>query len=584
MDNKLSKTFIHIALAVIIALLCIQSAYAAINVNVSVEGVEGDIEKNVFAFLSIEQLKEHQDLTEVLLKKLHKKAPDEIRKALQPFGYYRPDIQAELVLEGSIWNAIYKITPGDPVIIDNVEISITGEGRDHKSFRRLIENIPVHKGGILNHQQYEETKRLLLDTAMNFGFLNPEMVKSRIEVHTEKGAADVFLDFDTGPQFHFGDVTFIQDVFSQEFLARFVPFSKGEPYAVSMILNLQKALTNSDYFESVEVMPRIEQAEGLEVPIEVKLIPQKRNKYKFGLGYGTDTGFRGSVVWEITRINKDGHRFGLALKASEINSGITGRYTIPLRDPRTDRLAFTGGISREDTDTSESEKIFAGAQFDHLRYGWKESMYLNFEEEDFDVASDEGRTTLLMPGISWTKIWADNPVNTKKGLRIYLDIHGANEGLVSDTSFLQFQSQIKYIRGLWAGSRIIMRGEAGTSIMSEFSELPPSVRFFAGGDNSVRGYDYESLGPKDENGDVAGGRHLLAGSIEYEHKIIGNWSAALFYDAGNAIDSISDPIESGAGFGIRWKSPVGPVRIDLAFPLSESQKDWRIHLVVGPDL
>lgn len=574
----------HRALAGIIVLLCICSADAAINVNVSVEGVEGDIKKNVLAVMSIEQQGRHQDLTESLLKKLHRKAPAEIRQALQPFGYYRPDIQSDLALQGSLWNAFYRITPGDPVIIGNVEVSITGEGRDHKSFRRVTKRIPVHKGDILNHQQYEAAKRLLLDTAMNFGFLTPEMVKSRIEVHAEKGTADVSLHFDTGPQFYFGNVTFMQDVFSQEFLARFVPFSKGGPYAVSGILDLQNALTNSDYFESVEVAPRIEQAEGLEVPIDVTLIAQKRNKYRFGLGYGTDTGVRGSVGWEITRINRDGHRFGLALKASEIKSGITGRYTIPLRDPRTDSLVFTTGISREDTDTSVSEKIFAGAQFDHMRYGLKESMYMNFEEEDFDVASDEGRTTLLMPGISWTKIWADNPVNTKHGLRIYLDIHGAHESLASDTSFLQFRSQIKYIHSLWTDSRIIVRGEAGASMISAFSELPPSVRFFAGGDHSVRGYAYNSLGPKDESGEVTGGRHLLAGSIEYEQKIIGNWSAALFYDAGNAIDSISDAVESGAGSGIRWKSPVGPVRIDLAYPLSEPENNWRVHLIVGPDL
>ncbi len=209
---------------------------------------------------------------------------------------------------------------------------------------------------------------------------------------------------------------------------------------------------------------------------------------------------------------------------------------------------------------------------------------MNHEEEDFDVADDEGRTTLLIPGISWTKIWADNPVNTKRGLRVYLDIHGTHESLISDTSFLQFRTQLKYIRGLWTDSRIIIRGEGGASLVREFSELPASVRFFAGGDHSVRGYAYNSLGPEDENGNVAGGRHLLVGSIEYEQKIRGNWSVALFYDAGNAIDSISDAIKSGAGFGVRWKSPVGPVRIDLAFPLSESEKDWRIHLIVGPDL
>ena len=580
----MTKTFINYALALTITLLNIQTAHAAINIKVSVKGVEGDIKNNVLAFLSIEQQKKHQDMTESLMKKLHKKAPHEIRQALQPFGYYQPDIQAAILLKESTWNLFYKITPGNPVIIDNIEVSITGEGRDHKSFKRFIEHIPVKKGDILNHEQYEKTKRLLQDTAISFGFFKAQMLKSKIEVHVEKGIANIILNFNTGPQFRFGNVTFFQNVFSHEFLARFIHFKKGEPYVVSSILDLKSALNNSDYFESIEITPHIDQAEDFEVPIDVKLVPRKRNKYTFGLGFGTDTGFRGSLGWEINRINKAGQRFGITLKQSEIKSGITGEYIVPLKDPRTDSLVFASGLLREDTKTSFSEKIFSSVRFNHVIKDWRESVYINYEREDFDVADDEGLTTLLILGIRRTKIWADNPVNTKRGLRLYLDIRGAHESIISDSSFLQLRSQLKCIRSLWTGGRIIMRGEGATSIVSEFSELPPSVRFFAGGDHSIRGYAYNSLGPEDRNGEVTGGKHLLVGSIEYEQKIRGNWSAALFCDAGNAINSISDTMESGAGFGLRWKSPLGPVRINLAFPVSEPDKGWRIHLVVGPDL
>jgi len=579
-----AKTFINYALALTITLLNIQPAHAAININVSVEGVEGDIKNNVFAFLSIEQQKKHPDMTESLMKKLHKKAPYEIRQALQPFGYYRPYIQAEILLKESTWNLFYRITPGDPVIIDNVEVSITGEGRNHKSFKRFIEHIPVNKGDILNHEQYEKAKRLLQDTAISFGFFKAQMLKSKIEVHAEKGISNIILNFNTGPQFRFGNVTFFQNVFSHEFLARFIHFKKGEPYVVSSILDLKNALNNSDYFESVEITPHIDQAEDLEVPIDVKLVPRKRNKYTFGLGFGTDTGFRGSVGWEINRINKAGQRFSITLKKSEIKSGVTGEYTVPLKDQRTDSLVFASGLLREDTKTSFSEKIFSSVRFNHVIKDWRESIYINYEREDFDVADDEGLTTLLISGIRRTKIWADNPVNTKRGLRLCFDIRGAHDSIISDSSFLQLQSQLKCIRSLWTGGRIIMRGEGAASIVSDVSELPPSIRFFAGGDHSIRGYAYNSLGPEDGNGDVTGGKHLLVGSIEYEQKIRGNWSAALFYDAGNAINSISDTMESGAGFGLRWKSPLGPVRINLAFPVSEPDKGWRIHLVVGPDL
>ncbi len=578
------KKIIHHGLALIIAVFYIQPAEAALNVSVVIEGIEGELKENVRALLSIEYQKNHPDLTENQLWKLHKQAPDEIRVALQPFGYYGPDIKADLVRKESGWNAVYSITPGNPVIIDNVELLITGPGRDHERFKKLAGSFPVRKNAVLNHPDYEKAKRLLHDTAMNFGFLGAKMLKSTVEVHAGQAVSNIIIHFDTGPQYRFGKVTFAQNGLSQEFLDRFMPFRQGEPYLVSKILDFQSALNNSDYFESVEIAPRAGSPEEIEVPIEVNLVPRRRHKYKFGLGYGTDTGLRGTAGWEISRINDTGHRFGITLKVSEIKSGIVGEYTVPLRDPRTDSLAFTAGYSREDTQTSFSEKLFGGIRFNHVRAGWKESLSLDYEEELFTIAGDEGRSTLLIPGIGWTKVWSDNPVQTKRGLRIFLDARGAHESILSDNSFLQIRSQMKYIRRLWAGSRIIMRAEGGVSVVSEFSELPASVRFFAGGDQSVRGYAYNSLGPEDESGDVVGGRHLIAGSIEYEQNVSGDWSAALFYDAGNAIDSISDPIESGAGFGVRWQSPVGPVRVDLAFPLSGSDKDWRIHLVVGPDL
>src|SRR5690606_9543527 len=120
-----------------------------------------------------------------------------------------------------------------------------------------------------------------------------------------------------------------------------------------------------------------------------------------------------------------------------------------------------------------------------------------------------------------------------------------------------------------------------TTRIDEFSELPASLRFFAGGDQSVRGYRYNSLGPTDASGEVIGGRKLLVGSLEYEHRIRGGWSAAVFYDAGNALEDYGDSLARGAGFGVRWLSPIGQVRIDLASALSEDGNPWRLHLNIG---
>ncbi len=557
---------------------------ASVEVTLSVEGVDGELKENVFAYLSIELYKEHPDLTENRLEKLHRKADEEIRQALQPFGYYNSEIRSSLENRDSRWRAHYIISPGPPVLVDKSEILLSGEGAEDKKFKALLKKFPLRKGDILNHQLYEQGKRSFHGLAEELGYLAASMETSRVDVNVQENRADIIIHFRTGPRYYFGEVRFVQDSFSQEFVERFVPFRKGQPYTLSALLKFQRDLNDSDYFESVDVTREIDIAEGLEVPVTVRLVPRKKNKYAFGLGYGTDTGFRGSAGWENRRLNRKGHRLKTLLRASEIKSSATAEYIVPLKKPRTESIVYSAGWAMEDTETSESEKIFIGIRHNHTRYGWNETVYVNYEQEDFEVGDDSGNSTFLIPGISWTRIRADRPLSVRRGSRIFLDMKGAHEGAISETSFLQGLTQIKLIRGITPRGRLIMRGEGGTTSADEFLKLPASLRFFAGGDHSVRGYTYKSLGPEDDEGNVIGGRHYLAGSIEYEHIIKGNWSAAVFYDTGNAINSLSDPLKQGAGFGIRWKSPVGPIRVDLAFPLSESDDPWRIHLNVGPDL
>lgn len=572
------------ALIVCILFMPVEHLYASVKVNVIVEGVEGEIKGNVLAYMSIVRHMDEPDLTPALIRKLNKKAPEEIRQALQPFGYYRPDIQSELAQEDSTWNARYRIDPGQPVLIDTIDLSIIGEGADDDRFKALKKDFPLKNGDILNHQQYEGAKRSLHDTAMRFGYLKARMITGRVDVYPEQQSAKVTLRFDTGPQHHFGEIRFIQETFNPDFLSRFVSFQKGETYTLSRILILQNTLNDSDYFDSVEVKPRLDEAKGDEVPVEVILKPRKHHKYTFGVGYGTDTGVRGSLGWENRRVNTIGHRFKSELRLSEIRSGLTAEYVVPLRNPRTDNMFFSSGWVTESTKTSESNKYFGGARYNHMRSDWKESLSLNYEQEKYDVGDNTGRSTLLIPGMSWTRIRADDTINARHGYRVFLDLKGAHEYLLSDTSFLQAYLQVKYIRGITSMSRLIIRGEGGVSLVSEFSELPPSKRFFAGGDNSIRGFAYNSLGPEDEDGDIKGGKHLMVGSIEYEHLLKENWSTAVFYDAGNAFDSLAGSFRHAAGFGIRWRSPVGPVRVDLAFPLNDAEKSWRIHLTIGPDL
>lgn len=556
---------------------------AGARVEVVVEGVSAEVRRNVLEQLGIEQQKEIPDLSDGRIRRLHEKAPDEIRLALQPFGYYRSEIETELAPTEDGWRASYRIAPGPPVPIRELDLQLTGEATGDERFQALLEQFPIKRGAALNHAIYEDAKRALQRLAAERGYLDARLTRHEVRVDLVAYAADIALHFDTGPRYRFGPVTIAQDILDPAFVARFIPFKSGDPYSTGALLELQNALGDSNYFANVEVRPYPEQAVDREVPIEVRLSPRKPDKYSLGLGYGTDTGARASLGWERRYFSDEGHRLRADLQASEIKNSLTSAYVIPIRDPRTDYITFSAGLSNEDTKTAESEIRSFGASLTHARGDWRETLSINYQNEKFDVGGQTGSSTLVLPGISWTRVRADDRIYAERGHRLTLEVRGGSSSLGSDTSFVQTRAQVKFIHDLGRG-RVIARVDAGASRVADFSELPPSVRFFAGGDQSVRGYDYNTLGPVNDAGVVVGGRHLLVASLEYEHRIAGNWSAALFYDTGNAIDDFSDPLKKGAGIGLRWKTPIGQIRVDLAEAVSEPDRPRRFHLVIGPDL
>lgn len=565
--------------------------FAQVNVDIEISGINKLLENNVRLLLSVEQQKRHPLMSEGRLRRLHKKAPKEITNALQPFGYYRPVIKAELTHTTSEhWRAIYTIDPGPPLLVGQFDFSISGEMVEDAEFRRLSGNLPLRNGDVFNHLKYEKIKTDLVKLAAERGYVNARFTEHRVVIDLEAYEARITLHYEGGPRYRFGDVQLKQDVLEPELLQRFIPFERGDPYSLYQLIDLQQALTDSDYFHTVEVLPDTPLEDNFYIPISVNLTPRKRHRYSFGLGYGTDTGGRTSVGWEIPRVNKRGHRVNTNVRVSEIGYSLGAYYRVPQNKPRTDQLVYSIGEVKEKTDASDSTLRTVGISLNRSRGHWRESLSLNYQQEDFIIGTDSGLSTLLMPSVNWTRIWGQNFISTFDGLRFDINFRGSNNQLISDTGFFQAQGGIKAINRFgsnsWFGrnNRLISRGLVGSTWAQDFHDLPSSVRFFAGGAQSVRGYAYQDLAPVDVNGNVEGGRHLLIGSIEWEHQFTDQWGSALFYDAGNALENLNDKLEQGAGFGLRWQSPVGPVRIDIANAISKENRPWRLHISIGPDL
>jgi len=560
----------------------------AANISVEVNGVEDALRDNALAFLSIQQYREKEDLTEPMIRRLHARAPDEIRRALMPFGYYRPEVDGSLEQTPDGWNARYAVRPGPPVRVRDIDVRITGDSNARKFFNDIVSEPPLKRGDVLQHEHYEAFKNALLNRAAQQGYLDAAFGVQRLAVNTDELRADIELELQTGPRYYFGDISIEQEILNDDFVRRYIDFSRSEPLNYEALLDLQYALTDSEYFTAVNVEAlRGEVSDDRHVPVRVTADANKRSRYTAGLGYGTDTGARLTLGFERRYVNRRGHKLAAQIRLSELEDTYSLRYTIPLEEPARESFQLFAGTIRTDRADTESDRIVLGASRVRTLGDWEQTLFLRAEREDSTVPGDTFRSESLIPGASWQKTSADDLFYTRDGYKLYADLHGSHPSVGSSTEFLQLHVLGKRIFPIGDRWRLLLRTEAGATALDEASLLPVSQRFFAGGDYSVRGFDYNRLGPTDENGFVVGGQYLAAGSAEIEYRFAESWAVAGFTDIGNAMNDLDTELKQSAGIGLRWISPIGVVRVDIAKPLNADippPHGVELHISLGPDL
>lgn len=572
-------------LLILASLLVVPCSFAQTEVDIEIRGIDDELEQNARLFLSLEAQKDHPLLSDGRVRRLHRRAPEEIAAALQPYGYYRATVESQLVQsESGAWTAIYTVDPGEPVRIGAVDIGISSPMAEEPVFVELLEEQDLRVGEPFSHVEYQELKSDIARLAEENGYLRSRFSEHRVEIDLERYEARIFLAVEGGDRFRFGEIVIRQGVLDPELLQRYLTFERGEPYSLDKLIDLQQALNNSDYFQIVEVSPGDLTPGSDEVPVNVVLTPRKRHRYEFALGYGTDTGARAGFGWQMPRINEKGHKLETAIRVSERGNRAYTNYRVPGKNPRTDQIVYTAGIYEENFEDTDSDRREVGVRYIHGRGEWRETLSLTYQREEYAIADIDGDSDLLIPGVAWSRTWGRDFINVLDGLRFDLSLSGASADLASDIDFAQAVGGIKFITSFDHRNRLIARGGAGATETGDFDLLPASLRFYAGGAQTVRGYKYKSLGPTNDDGDVVGARFLLFGGLEFEHYFNDRWGVALFIDAGNAIDNINEDLEQGAGFGVRWKSIIGPVRVDLANAISDEDRPWRLHVNIGPDL
>ncbi|WP_194757441.1 autotransporter assembly complex protein TamA [Aliidiomarina indica] len=555
------------------------------NVYVSIEGVDGRVANNVRSLLSIYALHEQSAPGAARVRYLHELAHRDIRRAVTPYGYYQFELESSLEQRDNNWYAHYEIRLGSAIPIGTVSIEIQGEAQEDEAFRNIRNRVNLRSGSALRHSQYESAKNRIRDLAAERGYYQARFVKQELRIDLDSYLAHVELVLDSGPRYRYGRVTFNEGHLDEDLLYRFVTFEQGQPVSSNEIIALQQGMAGTDYFGRVEVQPLWAEADDdYQVPIAVNFEPNKRRYYRTGIGYGTDTGPR--IRFDVNQrwVNSRGHRVNGQIQLSEILNSVGASYIIPGARPQTDQYAIRALYRDEDTSSTQSELFSVGVSWQTELTRTQRVIALDWQTERDVLDGVSRRSDFLLPSASWTRVHADNRLDVDRGFRLNFTVRGASTDLLSDTDFLQSTLSGKFVTRLSERVRILSRSEIGLTASGNFDRVPTSLRFYAGGDNSVRGYGYRSIGPRTELGDARGARHLFTGSIEADYEFRTNWRFAVFTDVGNAFDELDDPIKVGAGFGLRWQSPVGPIRIDLAHGFSEPGDTVRLHLTIGPDL
>ncbi|NNH86298.1 autotransporter assembly complex protein TamA [Acinetobacter terrae] len=372
--------------------------------------------------------------------------------------------------------------------------------------------------------------------------------------------------------------------------------------------NLRQMRVEQEIKQSEEERLKAQAREEKKIPVIVTLNADRLNSAEVGAGYGSDTGARVRGQYRRAIVNRRGHSFDANVELSQIRQSIDGRYNIPYKHPLNDYISLVGGYEREERDDVAQgnglmiESAVAGVDriIKRPRGSWQHTFGLRYrldritqdgvldseEIPDAFLANPNEQQQSLLFGYEVARTTSDKRVNPGKGFRQTYKVELGSETLLSDADMAIVNAGWRFIYSLGENDnhQFVGRGDLGYIFTEDFTKVPYNLRYFTGGDQTVRGFDYKSLSPE-ENGFKIGGQALAVGSLEYNYQFKEGWRAAVFSDVGNAYDKdFNTPTAYSVGLGLRWASPIGPIRVDVASGISDDDHPIRIHFFIGSQL
>lgn len=506
------------------------------------------------------------------------------RELLATEGYFSPQVESAAERVGDDWRVSYRVHPGTRTTVGSVKLQFDGalkmrpgaaglQGRIERSFS-LKQGMPFRQA------DWDAAKRAVLGPLLGSRYPAAKIVASEARIDPATHSANLTLTVDSGPAFFYGEPVISGPQRYPESIVRHLsPLKPGQPVSQQDLLDYQAALETSGYY--AQAMVRIEPDPMLAaaVPIQVEVVERPEKTFSVGAGISTDTGLRVSTTWLNRNILERGLRLKLDARLEEEQK--TGE--VELAWPRNAK-GYENSVAAQLRDTDiEGQETLASiliAKRTRKRGQIEATLSVQYQDETQEIGDVlDARNQALVANYAWTQRTVGRAFYPRRGYVLNLQGGGAVESLLSDTTFVRLYGRhTQYFRAGDKG-RLILRGELGSVLADRLEGIPTDFLFRAGGDNSVRGYDYQSLGRK-LTGGVESVRYLATGSAEYNYFFDGKWGMAVFIDAGDAADSPGElsPV-FGYGMGARYRSPVGPINLDLAY--GEAIDDYRLHFSFG---
>lgn len=563
--------------ALLCAVLTAGAAYADVEpASVPVDraslppGIEVEAPDAVGALLRAHLEAPHWNLAEALTDDARKafvrgRVERQARELLETEGYYTPRI--DIALHAAPARLTLSVTPGVRVRVADVHLKVTGAVNDAHPERvtAIHATWPLPVDAPFRHADWEAAKRAALLPLLTGAYPAARVVASEAHVDPSQARVTLHVTLDSGPAHRFGalDVHGLER-YPRTLVERLSPIVAGEWHAQDKLLEFQARLRDTPYFSTATVRADLDAGVPERTPVRVELQERQARRLAFGIGVSTDAGPRGRVEYGDLNLRGRALRLSSALvldrKRQTLNAGVERPV-----DARGYRDGVHGRFERSDIVGQQTYLTGLGVQRARVQGRLERVLRLDLLDQRQSVAgAGSARNQTLYASHDWIRRDVDDPLLPTRGYLASINLGAGLRLLASDQDFARSHARLAWFIPVGARGALIARGELGALLADSRTGIPADLLFRAGGDQSVRGYGYQSLGVRQGDA-VVGGRYLAVGSLEYVHWLRPQWGLGLFWDAGGAADRPGDlNAHQGYGLGVRWRSPVGPLNFDLA--------------------